>query len=295
MCESEKESNDAEVRVKLSTRLDKYKVPDTTLSVPASILPADLDTLVHGLLSEAAGDPTSVVEFEWLCCGELVRGPLGDHLKGKSDITAETVILVEYVEKSKPPQPEASVNHDDWVSACRVSGKKIFIFSGVRKYLPMMGCSCAELTNFNSYFLKIIVLGDLILTGCYDNTINIWTVGGHKKLVIPGHNGPVKSVAWISHDETGATFVSTSHDQTANIWTWDSETNSIESVNTCRGHERSVECVAVAKKQKQFATGSFDNTLKIWGASVQVHMNYTSRYQAASAVSAAKSVESWIY
>jgi len=232
MCESEKESNDAEVQVKLSTRLDKYKVPDTTLSVPASILPADLDTLVHGLLSEAAGDPTSVVEFEWLCCGELVRGPLGDHLKGKSDITAETVILVEYVEKSKPPQPEASVNHDDWVSACRVSG-------------------------------------DLILTGCYDNTINIWTVGGHKKLVIPGHNGPVKSVAWISHDETGATFVSTSHDQTANIWTWDSETNSIESVNTCRGHERSVECVAVAKKQKQFATGSFDNTLKIWGASVQ--------------------------
>jgi len=63
--------------------------------------------------------------------------------------------------------------------------------------------------------------------------------------------------------------VSCSHDQTANIWTWDREDNSVESVNACRGHERSVECVAVSEDKRHFATGSFDNTLKIWGASVQ--------------------------
>jgi len=228
---SSPESDDQELQIRLTTQLELYKVPDTTLSVAASICPIGLNSLVQGLLAEADLAKVSL-EFEWLCQGELVRDRLCVHLAGRSDVTAETVIELEYVEKNKPPQPEASVNHDDWVSACRVSG-------------------------------------DFILTGCYDNTINIWGVDGQKKLVIPGHNGPVKAVAWIERSDGGATFVSTSHDQTANIWTWSRAANSIESVNACKGHERSVECVAVSQNKKYFATGSFDNTLKMWGASVE--------------------------
>ena len=53
------------------------------------------------------------------------------------------------------------------------------------------------------------VLGDLVLTGCYDNTVNIWSVSGAKVLVIPGHTQPVKTVAWINKD----TFVSGGGDQ----------------------------------------------------------------------------------
>jgi hypothetical protein len=31
-----------------------------------------------------------------------------------------------------------------------------------------------------------------VLSGCYDNTVNIFGIQGDKKLVIPGHSGPVK-------------------------------------------------------------------------------------------------------
>jgi hypothetical protein len=36
------------------------------------------------------------------------------------------------------------------------------------------------------------IQGDLVLSGCYDNTVNIFGIDGEKKLVIPGHGGPVK-------------------------------------------------------------------------------------------------------
>ncbi len=46
------------------------------------------------------------------------------------------------------------------------------------------------------FFLSLIgivrILGDLVLSGCYDNTVNIFGIQGDKKLVIPGHSGPVK-------------------------------------------------------------------------------------------------------
>lgn len=230
----EKEKNcdpqDQELQVRLVTKLEDFRVSENTFAVPASVDPVGLNTLVHGLLSESTAQ-SSPVEFSWLCLGELVRGKLGEHLEGIKEVTAETVVELEYVEKYQPPAPQASVNHDDWVSACKVAD-------------------------------------NLILTGSYDNTINIWTVDGQKKLVIPGHNGPVKAVAWIETSQDGASFVSVSHDQTANIWTWDRQANSVESVNACRGHERSVESVSVSFDKKHFATGSVDNTIKIWGSSV---------------------------
>jgi len=234
MPEKEKEEaiRDQEVQVRLVTKLEGVTVPDTTLAVPSNITPDGLNTLIQGLLAESSvADSESQADFEWLCLGELVRGKLSEHVAKRTDITAETVIELEYIEKNKPPEPQISVNHDDWVSAVRICG-------------------------------------DLVLTGCYDNTVNIWSVEGEKKLVIPSHVGPVKSVAWVERSETGATFVSTSHDQTVNLFQWNKDSNSVEAVNTCRGHERSVECVAVAAGGKVLATGSFDNTVKVWGARI---------------------------
>jgi hypothetical protein len=40
--------------------------------------------------------------------------------------------------------------------------------------------------------LVLRIQGDLVLSGCYDNTVNIFGIDGEKKLVIPGHGGPVK-------------------------------------------------------------------------------------------------------
>ncbi len=45
---------------------------------------------------------------------------------------------------------------------------------------------------------------------------------------------------------------------------WRSATNSVECVSECHGHTQSVECVAVDDRKEYFATGSWDNMLKIW-------------------------------
>ena len=119
-------------------------------------------------------------------------------------------------------------------------------------------------SNHDDWVSSVAVLGDLVLTGCYDNTVNIWRVSGAKVLVIPGHNQPVKTVAWINKD----TFVSGGGDQVVNMLRWSEESNSVEMVNCCRGHERSVECVGVAGGGAVFSTGGWDNTVKIWSGNM---------------------------
>eukprot|EP00088_Acartia_fossae_P009879 TRINITY_DN14856_c0_g1_i1.p1 TRINITY_DN14856_c0_g1~~TRINITY_DN14856_c0_g1_i1.p1 ORF type:complete len:424 (+),score=78.62 TRINITY_DN14856_c0_g1_i1:35-1306(+) len=223
----EKEKTDKEIQIRLKTELKDFSVEDAPFSVPFSIDPAGLNNLVKGLLTNCDNVP----EFDWLCFNDLVRGKLSEHLSDREDISTESVIVLEYVEKCEAPKPENTANHDDWVSACRING-------------------------------------DLVLSGCYDNTVNIWSLSGEKKLVIPAHSGPVKAVDWIERTDGGGTFVSASHDQRLNLYSWNAESNSIENLNTCRGHERSVECVAVSKNKKHFVSGSFDNTVKVWGASL---------------------------
>jgi len=213
---------DQQLQIRLVTKLEKLAVPDTTFTVPATIDPAGLASLVKGLL------PGAPPPLDWLCQGELLRGELGAQVAARCELTPESVICLEYIERSEPPEPQVSVNHDDWVASVRVSG-------------------------------------DLVLTGAYDNTVNLWTVSGTKRLVIPSHSAPVKAVAWVERTEEGAVFASASHDQTVNLFRWSAASNSVEGVNTCRGHERSVECLAV-REGRTLASGGFDNTVKVWSA-----------------------------
>ena len=53
------------------------------------------------------------------------------------------------------------------------------------------------------------------------------------------------------------------------LYKWDMETNAVENMNACKGHERSVDCLAADRKGKYVASGSFDTTLKIWGGKLQ--------------------------
>lgn len=56
------------------------------------------------------------------------------------------------------------------------------------------------------------------------------------------------------------------------IWEWDIASNSVECVVACRGHDKSVECVAIAPDASIFATGSWDNNIKIWSASTNNYL-----------------------
>jgi hypothetical protein len=50
----------------------------------------------------------------------MCRGKLSEHLSEREEEwSPELVVDLEFLPKSRAPKPEASLNHDDWVSACR--------------------------------------------------------------------------------------------------------------------------------------------------------------------------------
>ena len=53
------------------------------------------------------------------------------------------------------------------------------------------------------------------------------------------------------------------------LYKWNMETNAVDNMNACKGHERSVDCLAADREGKFIASGSFDTTLKIWGGKLQ--------------------------
>jgi len=231
----------AHVQVKFHTKQTKYAVADIPFSLLASVDTPELSQLINGLLKEKRDDGANAsvegetewrnVEFDFLLDGDMLRVPLNALVKEKN-ISTESVIELEYVEKYPSPKPEDSLIHDDWVAA--VAGMKSFI-----------------------------------LSGCYDNTVNIWSTEGEKLLTIPGHSGPIKSVAWISVGDGTSSFISGSHDQTLIIWSLDFGQKSVERMHVCRGHAGSVDAVCVSPDGSRFISGSWDKSLKIWSTSLE--------------------------
>ncbi|KAG1667944.1 Ribosome biogenesis protein WDR12 [Nymphon striatum] len=203
-----------------------YAVADTPFSVQSNVNITKLSSLINQLLSDSSEDHSNV-EFDFLINSKLLRENLGEHII-ENQISEEDVLNIEYIEKLSAPKPKNSFQHDDWVSAVHSQDQ-------------------------------------WILTGCYDNTIHIWSLDGERKLTLPGHSGPIKALSWLSpENESLKGFVSVSQDQTAILWKWNEIKNSVECVSVCRGHARSVDCVAVNLNSKLFVTGSWDKMIKIW-------------------------------
>jgi ribosome biogenesis protein YTM1 len=229
------EGDSSQLQVRLRTHKAEIAVPNTTLSVPAKIDPEGLNKLVHALLKEdRRDDDVEDVKFDFVLLDDLLRGPLNDFLEAHQQVSkSEVVYDIDYFESEPAPEPGQSTGHDDWVA-------------------------------------DVAARGQLVLTACYDNTVNIVNAqDGEKLLTIPGHSAPVRSVAWISMDENSACFASSSHDQVVMLYRWDKSTNSIDCMNVCKGHERSVDSIAVDCSETLLASGSFDTTLKVWGAKLQ--------------------------
>ncbi|XP_043282910.1 ribosome biogenesis protein WDR12 homolog [Venturia canescens] len=219
------DSDASQIQIRFTTKQQHYAVPDFPLSVPAAIISTELNSLVNELLKESKGISQGT-QFDFLVCREFLRTSLLEHINER-ELSTEEVVDVEYFEIYPPPEPQDCLIHDDWVSAVAVCEK-------------------------------------WILTGCYDNTLHLWTARGKHHLTIPGHASPVKAVAWISMDLEIGRFVSASQDQTAIIWNWNIANNSVDHVHICRGHSQSLEAVSVSYDGSTMATGSWDTMIKIW-------------------------------
>ncbi|KAL3283258.1 hypothetical protein HHI36_006406 [Cryptolaemus montrouzieri] len=223
---------ESQQQIKLITKQESFAVPDTPLAVPGNIDEKALNELVNQLLKETHPDYLKSKQFDFIAAGELLRTTLDEHLKERA-ISTETTVDIEYVQRTPAPEPEDSILHDDWISGIH---------------------TCAD---------------KWILTGCYDNSVNIWTSHGKSIVSLKEHSNIVKDVKWISKDEPQKGFVSVSHDLTGILWEWEEGTSKAKPFLTLKGHSRGIDCVGVSPNSEKLATGGWDTTLKIWSARLE--------------------------
>ncbi|XP_037961119.1 ribosome biogenesis protein WDR12 homolog [Teleopsis dalmanni] len=214
-----------QVRVHFKTKQEQYAIPDIPYVIDETLTTAELNTFINTLLKQS-GTTENNVDFDFLLTGEYLHGRLCDTLREKL-ISFESGVELEYVERFPAPEPQDCLLHDDWVSAVHTCGK-------------------------------------WVLTGSYDCVLNIWNVKGKHMLTISGHNMPVKAVTWISIENNIGRFISCGQDARPNIWEWHMDSNSVNNLAVCKGHERAVDCVGMSPDNRRFATGSWDTMLKVW-------------------------------
>lgn len=224
-------SSECQLQIRLITKQDSYAVPDVPLSVPQTIETKSLNDLVNQLLKESNSDFLKPKEFDFLVLGELLRVPLIEHLQERN-VSTEVTVDVEYIERIPSPEPEDSLLHDDWVAGIHTADK-------------------------------------WILTGCYDYSVNIWTLHGKPMVSLKEHKNVVKDVSWLDEKDPSKGFVSVSHDLTGILWSWEPGSDNVLPRAVLRGHERGVDSVGVSPNSSRLATGGWDTNLKLWSTSVE--------------------------
>ncbi|MEA5626152.1 serine/threonine-protein kinase [Nostoc sp. UHCC 0251] len=110
--------------------------------------------------------------------------------------------------------------------------------------------------------------GQILASGSWDKTIKLWDVNtGTEICTITGHQLQVNSVAFSPQ---GQLLASASYDRTIRLWQIEGSQREIQNrpcyslLSTLSGHAWAVLTVAFSPDGKILATGSDDNTIKLW-------------------------------
>ncbi|KAH0954729.1 hypothetical protein HN011_007867 [Eciton burchellii] len=170
------------------------------------------------------------VQFDFLIRSQFLRTSLKKHI-AQIDIPTERIVI-EYIEKYIPPKADDCLTQDDWISTIATCGK-------------------------------------WILTGSYDNTVQVWDLQGNHHFKLIADVNPIKGVDWISLDEKEAVFASASMGDDCKIWNWNIAKNSANCVNICKGHTQHIETLRVSHDKTLMATAAWDKTIRIWTTCTQ--------------------------
>ncbi|KAI8061276.1 putative platelet-activating factor acetylhydrolase isoform 1B alpha subunit [Thamnidium elegans] len=127
---------------------------------------------------------------------------------------------------------------------------------------------CAIFAPINSYQYIQELIGDenktkdplagqYVITGSRDKTIKIWTTNGQLLHTFVGHDNWVRGL--VVHP-SGKYLLSASDDKTIKIW--DLKTGRCS--KTLEAHSHFVTCIAYCHTSPVVATGSVDQTIKLW-------------------------------
>ena len=150
-----------------------------------------------------------------------------------------------------------------WVRAVVFLSDRQIITAGQDKNIKIIDIASGKivktLTGHTNlvHTLAIAPAIDLLVSGSYDNSVNLWQISTGKLRLSLKHDDKVLGVA-ISPD--GKQVVSASRDKTLKIW--DVKTGDLLPI--LKGHSESVTCVLITPNGKQVISGSTDKTIRVW-------------------------------
>lgn len=203
------------------------RIPSYTLSVPTDVTVDNLNALANKALAEVSDDQFEPVVFDFLISSTILRTTLKEFVQ-ENHIPVESTINIECIVQEPAPVPDIDVTLCDWVGAIR-SNKQ------------------------------------LIASTTYNGELTLWNHFGEKLSSSILHEEAIKCVA-IFPDSSVSRIVTGGHDQVLVVSDIESD-NSMWHVNpkyVLRGHERSVNCVAVNFDGTRAVSGGFDKMLKVW-------------------------------
>ncbi|KAL3694046.1 hypothetical protein R1sor_007697 [Riccia sorocarpa] len=226
----EADIQETQIQVRFNTKLKpELRVVSTPFAVPSSLTRYGLSEVINALLGLEKPIP-----FDFLLDGELIRTSLEKLLLSKN-LSAESILNIEYIPAVLPPTPKETQLHDDWVSA--VDGS----------------------------------LDSHIFTGSYDTFARVWSPEGTCLRVLEGHRDVITSLTVIrpsALDGKSVSIITGSKDRTLRLWELSledlTERNASNPSKCFRGHTSSVQSVAASPSGNQICSGSWDSTIRLW-------------------------------
>ena len=154
-----------------------------------------------------------------------------------------------------------------WVRAVVFLSDRQIITAGQDKNIKIIDVASGQVvktfvghTNLvNS--LAIAPAIDLLVSGSFDNTVNVWQIStGKLQRSLKGDNGHTDKIWGVAISPDGKQIVSASRDKTLKIW----DVKTGELLRTLTGSLAGVTCVLVTPDGKRVISGSGDKVIRVW-------------------------------
>eukprot|EP01050_Picozoa_sp_SAG11_P015593 SAG11_NODE_2039_length_3892_cov_1.839705_2_plen_437_part_00 len=248
------DADETKLQVRFVSKIedDELVMPSNAFAVPERLTRQGLAEVVNGMLQLEEAQA-----FDFIINGEFLRCSLASFVKSRH-LSTELTIRIVVVRPFRKPRPKPSPELDDWVGCVSpvVCGTEVVagLYNGAV-------CVCDHHDDSDSSAMAIDA-GSLQTCGLQ-------------------HEAPVKSVdlvACAGGDAVEYFMVSASQDTTLKCWVRVPGGDST-CVGTCQGHADSVDCVRICRAhpwaqdledgwQVRFVSGSWDNSVKLWNASL---------------------------